>query len=454
MRYKKLFIERCDTIENRILKNYKFIFQSREDSSVNSNRVNILEKNNFLDDIDSTQRTSIWQLLLVPFIIGLMTLSHIKGWSRLMIFYGFIYAWFFSLYYFLYCKQKLPTEVFIYIIWIVWVLCGWFIATDKYLYLQSLLTIIQIGTLIFLISANTSLYKNLSIIMIAIAIGGIIVGISSYLSGEFQIASDIEARSQASGITKNANSFAYHLLFVIFAIFYFWEKKSSILWRILLLAFVVGIMIAVIFSGSRKGFLGVLAFLALWYLFCQSKKFLKNTSTTFVVLLLLIVGTYYTTNYVMSQTYLGKRFEHLEKYGDSIRIMLYKEGFEMIRNNPIMGVGLDNFRVFSASGLYSHSDYIEVAADTGIVGFFLYFLIYLLLWRRFSIIQSEVDNPRLLYIMGFLKASIITILLVAFGRVNIASKLTWIFIAAAIGFTWSVKSELETEDFEKDNNFN
>ena len=36
----------------------------------------------------------------------------------------------------------------------------------------------------------------------------------------------------------------------------------------------------------------------------------------------------------------------------------------MVSTNPIMGVGLDHFRVNSSSGLYSHNNYVEVFADT------------------------------------------------------------------------------------------
>ena len=49
------------------------------------------------------------------------------------------------------------------------------------------------------------------------------------------------------------------------------------------------------------------------------------------------------------------------------------------------------------------------------------------------------NDPYFLYIIGFFKAAIITILLVAFGRPNITSKLTWLFLASAIGFSWSIE---------------
>jgi O-antigen ligase len=161
----------------------------------------------------------------------------------------------------------------------------------------------------------------------------------------------------------------------------------------------------------------------------------------FIILLILLGSVYATTDYVISQTYLGKRVHNLWAYGSGTasRIELYQEGFDMIRKHPVLGVGLGQFRTLSSSGLYSHSDYIEVAANTGIIGFALYFSIYVVLWLRLNRIKRKTDDPHLLYIIGFFKAAIITILLVAFGRPNITSKLTWIFMAGAIGYSWSIE---------------
>lgn len=385
----------------------------------------------------------LWQWLLIPFIIGLMTLSLLKGLSKIMILYGLGFVYFFSIFYFFYYRLKLPLEVFIYFGWIIWSLGGWFIAIDQTLYLQCLMTVIQIGALIFLVAGNTALYRSISIVMSAIAIGGIILLISGYVTGDFQLAGEIGSAVRATGIAENANQYAYHLLFLIFAMFFFWETNTTLWWRIFLSIIITASVIGIILSGSRKGFLGALTFLSLWFLFCQGKKLFKKPIVTVFILLILIGAIYYTTDYVLSSTFLGKRFENRNiEHGSEGRIWLYMEGFDIVRKNPILGVGLDNYRILSTLGMYSHSDYMEVVVNTGIVGFILYFSIYVILWRRLNRISTMTDDPRLLYIIGVLKAAIITILLVAFGRPNTTSKLTWLFLAAAIGYSWSIEQDL------------
>jgi len=381
--------------------------------------------------------------LLLPFIVGLMTLSRIEGYSKLMVLFGLIYSCLFLIYS-LYRKLSLQPEVIIYFAWTAWSIIGTYNAIDLAMHFQALMTALQIGVFIFLVAGIIALYRNISIVMIAIIIGGIIVALSSYLYGEFQLATQIEARTRATGLAGNANSFAYYLLFAVFAVFFFWEIKSSLWWRVILSALLAIYVSGIIYSGSRKGFLTLVVFTILWFLFCLGKRLFKKPITVFVTLLILSVGIYFITDFVMSKTLLGKRFEYAIKEGEDTRVQMYKEGFDMIEKNPLFGVGLNNYRVLSSFEMYSHSDYIEVAANTGILGFILYFSIYLVLWRRLNRIQAMTNEPRLLYIIGLLKASIITMLFAAFGVSTITEKLTWLFLASAIGYSWSVERALVT----------
>ena len=55
-------------------------------------------------------------------------------------------------------------------------------------------------------------------------VAGLIILLTSLQTGEFNIAADAEEKFQVTSITQNANSFAYHMLFLIIAVFYFWER--------------------------------------------------------------------------------------------------------------------------------------------------------------------------------------------------------------------------------------
>jgi O-antigen ligase len=321
----------------------------------------------------------------------------------------------------------------------MWSLSGAFLAIDKALYLQQFLTVMQVGVLLFLVSGIVSLKRNISVVMLAIIIANIIVLLSSFYTGELLVAGEAEEKTRTAGLVGNANGFAYNLLFAIYAVFYFWNSKSSLRWRILLIFILAISAIGIVYSGSRTGIIGLVVFMLSWWYFCHRKSLPKNPLRLYIVLLILLVGIYYSTNYVLSKTYLGKRVQYIEHFEDSSsqsRLQLYKEGVGIIIHNPVFGVGLNNFVLLSSEGLYTHSNYLEVATNTGIVGFFLFYTIYLILWRRLNRIKRIYKEPHSSYRIGLFKAAIITMLIQSFSTVNYYSKVTWIFLAAAIGYSW------------------
>lgn len=392
---------------------------------------------------DNILPRNLWEWLLLPFIILLMTVTFIEGYSEITTLYGFVFGFLFLIYFLYQRKLKIPPEVFIYFAWIIWSFVGIVNVIERDLYFTQLWTIVKMEVMIFLVSGIVALRRNLSVPMLAITIGGIIVGLSGYYTGELQMATFVN--TQVAGLTRNPNDFAYQFLFVIFAMFFFWESKPSV-WQRVLLSSIIAISIAgVIYSASRKGFLGIVAFVVLWFYFCYIRISKKKLLRSLIVFFTILGLFYFIFDYVKSNTYLGERYQELEEfsnkkgYSEHIRWLMYQHGLVLIEQHPFAGVGLDQFRTSFFTGLYSHSDYIEVAANTGTIGFFLYFSIYVVLWLRLNRIKKMTDDPHLLYTIGFFKAAIITILLVAIGRPNITSKLTWIFLASAIGYSWSVE---------------
>lgn len=380
-----------------------------------------------------------WALML--FTIGIMTVSHFPGWSRLMVPLGAILSAFY-LPIFLRQRVKIPGEIIIYAAWMAWSLTGVFTAKGLAQFQESLLIILQIAVMIFTVAGICAARQSLAPVMFAFLIGGLIAAGSSFFSGEFQLAGQMDMQVRAAGLLRNANSFSYHLLFAIIAVFYFKESYPIRRYWPAYAAILAIAAVATVYSGSRKGFLGMLAFAGLWYLYSRRKSIFEMRLTILVPLLLL-APLYYGIEYVMSETLLGKRFDDVAHHGEkNLRVQLYREGLQMIEEHPIVGVGLNNFAVLSSSGLFSHSDYLEVAANTGLIGFMLYFSIYVCLWRRLSRLRKLADDDHLKNLTGVLKAAVITILLLAFGRVNVASKLTWLFLAAVIGYVSALEQSL------------
>jgi O-antigen ligase len=99
---------------------------------------------------------------------------------------------------------------------------------------------------------------------------------------------------------------------------------------------------------------------------------------------------------------------------DSIneRLGYYSDAVQSIMNNPIIGVGVGNWKIKSidyagqsVSGYtvpyHVHNDFLQITAEIGIVGGLIYLMIYLL--PIYSIIRKNknqvLDNLNLVYIL-------------------------------------------------------
>ena len=157
--------------------------------------------------------------------------------------------------------------------------------------------------------------------------------------------------------------------------------KSNYLTIILALVLSVLFLYIITLTASRKAILGF-AFIALawviFLLFGGGKKayFFKKIAG---VILLASVVVYFFGRYggdlVAAGDVAAKRFDTLEE-GVTDRGYIIKESWHVFLNHPIFGVGLDNNRYHTVSGLYAHNSYLEILACTGILGAIIFYPLY------------------------------------------------------------------------------
>ncbi len=93
---------------------------------------------------------------------------------------------------------------------------------------------------------------------------------------------------------------------------------------------------------------------------------------------------------------------HLPPLGDyfgstSVRYGYWRAGVSIFAEHPLVGVGLDNFADFYAAkklpedqeARRAHNDYIELAAETGLIGILTYGAFLALFWRRVKRMGAE-----------------------------------------------------------------
>ena len=131
-------------------------------------------------------------------------------------------------------------------------------------------------------------------------------------------------------------------------------------------------------------------------------------------------------------------------YADSsaiTRSLMLQSAMNVFYSNPIFGVGLDNFRFFNAVRLtYSHNNFAEIAADLGIIGFVVYYWIFV--YVIFDYLKSRKKHEE---IKTFLFVILMAYLINHVAMVTILDMLQCIFIFFYITYSSDVCQENKKE---------
>lgn len=158
-------------------------------------------------------------------------------------------------------------------------------------------------------------------------------------------------------------------------------KNNSTIKKIFYLVAVVVILLGVVNTSSRGGFLGLVAVLAMIIVFSQHK--IKNL---FLVVMIGLVAYLFVP---------AKYFDEVRSIGDdddstrNERIYSWGLGWDMFLDNPILGVGANNYpwRVHEYElkskedvkrfhgGRAAHSLYFTLMPELGLVGIILFFML-------------------------------------------------------------------------------
>ena len=286
--------------------------------------------------------------------------------------------------------------------------------------------LIQLFVLLVAVTQYYIFVGNVRVLLITLVVNSVILISAGKVFNQDLLYTGNQIERYAS-ITSNANGFAFQILLGFVASLYFWAGGNII--RKILLAAVSSLQLYnIAISGSRKSLVAfVLIGLAYIYFSFPVRK-------SFQYLLVIGMVGIFAGSYLfsaISDTAAIQRIYKLKEDSDGadIRKILYREAFNVFADSPFIGKGLDNFRLFSASGLYAHSNYLELLADTGIIGFILFYMVYIMVWRNSSQLKyydESSDHAKLL--SGIFKCIIILFLIVGLGSVQYDSITHWILL--------------------------
>lgn len=220
-----------------------------------------------------------------------------------------------------------------------------------------------------------------------------------------------EHRPRFSGPFGNeliAGSYLSRFLPLIIPLIIFLLKKNKKN-NILIIIFLILFIFSVLLTGERASFLFLLEFLILYFIFIFRNKIsilLKIFIPALIALSLLI-------NLPGIKTRYQDLYNILINFDQSSYGKLYSSGIQVWKLNPINGVGFKNFRVncdiqvidqtdntHPLCSTHPHNLYIEILAETGIIGFLLFcFFIFFLFLKIFKELNLNKNKNEILKIV-------------------------------------------------------
>ncbi|MBL7198441.1 MAG: O-antigen ligase family protein [Candidatus Omnitrophica bacterium] len=186
---------------------------------------------------------------------------------------------------------------------------------------------------------------------------------------------------------------------------------------------------------SRASWIGFI--LSFGFISCYLISFLSNRAKilSVIIIILSFSGLYFTLPQKMKDR--AGSITRIEN-SSSFRINLWKESLQIIEDFPVIGIGLNTYSrvgpkyTKGEGGYYPHNSYLQLAAETGIIGLFSFLWIIIKLFKLGLHFLKDRKEP---LILGLLTA-LLAFLIHSFFDVNLyalqLATLFWFVLGLAI----------------------
>jgi O-antigen ligase len=253
------------------------------------------------------------------------------------------------------------------------------------------------------------------------------------------------------GISDNPNSLGMIMAIGICCILYK-QNFNKLFYSLVAFSAIFMLIYVCILTGSRKAFLIIIAIIIYWLIyvaFTDIKALQLNKKAKGLLSILLVIGGAYFMLYpYFVDSVMFSRLSLLSDTGNEIRLNMYLESFELFKKNPLVGIGLNNYRAVSRFQTYTHSTIMEALACTGIIGSILYFTPYISILSNYrKILKCRLDASllRQAKIMLGLFGVLLLSLPVIIHIYNMTSSITFGMIIAFFNINYGTNKEISIE---------
>lgn len=312
---------------------------------------------------------------------------------------------------------------------------SFFVAADKSLAISMLLALLKIflstAVIYNAVSTENSIDGLLKTVM-AVGYTLVVIAIIYYgPSNVFTMIGAVNARLNNDLINSNTLGMAVAMSIVINLYYILYEKVS--MYSIL----AIPSILIIATSGSRKSLVLLVlgCFLILVLKNSDNKNFIKKFLKLVFVILLIGVVVFFASK-LSAFNEINHRMQGLiavitgvgeVDHSSWLRQQYIEMGLNAFKESPILGIGLDNARLMTRAVYgfdhYLHNNYVELLADTGLLGFCTYYAMYL--YCIYNSLKLFKLHDRELYVC----ITILSLLIIMdYGMVSYYAKETYFYI--------------------------
>ena len=152
-------------------------------------------------------------------------------------------------------------------------------------------------------------------------------------------------------------------------------------------------------TGSRKALIATGLIIILWLVLCYFPSIKEQggyhmiLSILVLCIIVFIVGRAFLSSY--SDSTIATRMDNLlDETAEGKRSNMYRNGFALIKANPLFGLGFQGYRYYF--GQYSHATLVEIPVSSGIIGSLIYLGIYYISIKRTLILYKKTRSLSLM----------------------------------------------------------
>lgn len=314
-----------------------------------------------------------------------------------------------------------------YLLFIVFGLISILVAENK---IESIVTITQLLIFFssFVIIVFLSKLKNINFIkvfgvftLMAVFIESIYI---NYLFYDSIIigGNSLDRSNEFRGFTANINISSFSLCLKIPLLFYlaFNTKVNTV--KVSTLIMIFSSILTILLLGGRASIIALIFILLLIVTVCLFKinksKIVNLSLSILMIVLSLSAYHYFNQNNISSRVVerFSNVFNPIEDQSVRERLSYYSAAFQSIKNKPLLGIGIGNWKLISIEyskdliedykvPYHVHNDFLQVAAEVGLFGgiAYLYFILFpfVMSIKKFLLDREKKFNQYVLIILIF-----------------------------------------------------